>query len=190
MATPRFAARIIRTHGTQGHLVVGDCIQHLRGFAAGTSLGIGYSASFTEKMTVEECTKYGSGQFLIKFKGITSPEAASKLKERGIFADEEILRASMEAQFNEQFFDDEIVGCRVVNRETGETLGTIKEIWDTPANEVWVVDYNGKDLPIPVIDEIVKHVNIPRKTVSVYVMPGLLEIVDDTSNDERDDEGE
>jgi hypothetical protein len=41
-----------------------------------------------------------------------------------------------------------------------------------------------------VIEEIVKHVNIPRKTVSIYVMPGLLEIVDDTSNDERDDDDE
>jgi 16S rRNA processing protein RimM len=186
----RFAGRIIRTHGTQGHVVVGDCLPNFTGFQAQTPLGIGYSAAFTETFSVQETKKYGSGQFIVKFTGVNSPEAASKLKERGVFANEETLRASMETKFEEKFFDDELVGCRVVNRETGETIGTIKEIWDTPANEVWVVDYNGKELPIPVIDEIVKHVNVARKTVSIFVMPGLLEIVDDASNDERDDEDE
>lgn len=186
----RFSGRIIRTHGTQGHVILGDCLPHFTGFVPQTQIGIGYSATFTEKFIVQETKKYGSGQFIVKFVGINSPEAASKLKERGVFADEETLRTNIATKFDEKFFDDEIVGCRVVNRETGDTIGTIKEIWDTPANEVWVVDYNGKELPIPVIDEIVKHVNIARKTVSIFVMPGLLEIVDDASNEERDDTDE
>jgi 16S rRNA processing protein RimM len=182
----RFAGRIMRSLGTQGQCILGDCLPNFRGFPAGTTVGIGYSASFTEKFMITESKPHGSGQFAVRLQGITSPEAVLKFKERGVFADEETLRASTDAQY----FDDEIVGCRVVNRETGETLGTIKEIWETPANEIWVVDYKGKELPIPVIEEIVKHVNIPRKTVSIYVMPGLLEIVDDTSNDERDDDDE
>ena len=106
------------------------------------------------------------------------------LKEMGVFVEEDLLRA----QTATQYFDDEIIGASVINRDTGEEIGLIKEIWDTPANEIWVVDYNGKELPIPVIDEIVKHVNIKRKQVSIYVMPGLLEIVDNTPNDERDDD--
>ena len=101
----------------------------------------------------------------------------------GVFAEEELLRAQMETPY----FDDEVIGSEVINRETGERIGIIKEIWDTPANEIWVVDYGGKELPIPVIDEIIKHVNIKRKQVSIYVMPGLLEIVENTPNDERDD---
>jgi 16S rRNA processing protein RimM len=182
----RFAGRIIRSLGTQGQAIMGDCPAKFGGIPAGTTIGIGYSASFTEKFTITESKPHGSGQFAVRLSGITSPEAVTKLKERGVFVDEELLRASTDAQY----LDDEIVGCRVVNRETGETLGTIKEIWETAANEIWVVDYKGKELPIPVIEEIVKHVNIPRKTVSIYVMPGLLEMVDDTSNDERDDDDE
>ncbi len=185
----RFAGRIFRTHGTQGHLICGETVPHFRGFEPGMTLNLGFSASFTKPFVVAESKQAGVGQWMVRFKGIDSPEVASKLREQGIFLADEVIRAAIDVKFNEQFFDDEIVGCRVVNRETGEELGKIKEIWETSAHEIWVVDYKGKELPIPVIDEIIKHVNIARKTVSIYVMPGLLEIVDETSaEDERDDD--
>jgi 16S rRNA processing protein RimM len=180
----RYAGRIIRTLGTGGQVVVGDCIPHFRGFPQGAVLQVGYSSAFGKPYTVETSSEHGSGQYAVALQGLSSPEMASKLKEMGVFADEEMLRAATETQY----FDDEIVGSTVTNRDTGETLGVIKEIWSTPANEIWVVDYNGKELPIPVIDEIVKHVNIKRKQVAIFVMPGLLEIVDNTPNDERDDD--
>lgn len=179
----RYAGRVIRTLGTDGRVVIGDCIAHFRGFPSGAVLNIGYSAAFGKPFTVQSAQQYGSGQHAVLLQGMVSPEAASSLKEMGVFAEEELLRAQMETQY----FDDEIIGSEVINRETGECIGIIKEIWDTPANEIWVVDYGGKELPIPVIDEIVKHVNIKRKQVSIYVMPGLLEIVENTPNDERDD---
>ncbi|MBL7993426.1 MAG: 16S rRNA processing protein RimM [Candidatus Kapabacteria bacterium] len=180
----RYAGRIIRTHGTSGQVVIGDCIAHFRGFPPGAVLQVGYSSAFGKPYTVKTSSSHGSGRFAVTLQGVTSPESASTLKEMGVFVEEDLLRA----QTATQYFDDEIIGASVVNRDTGEEIGLIKEIWDTPANEIWVVDYNGKELPIPVIDEIVKHVNIKRKQVSIYVMPGLLEIVENTPNDERDDD--
>jgi 16S rRNA processing protein RimM len=180
----RYAGRIVRTLGTGGQVVIGDCIKHFQGFPAGAVLHVGYSSAFGKPFTVKSSSEYGSGRYAVTFQGVASPEAASALKEMGIFVEEELLRA----QTATQYFDDEIIGSSVVNRDTGEELGRIKEIWDTPANEIWVVDYHGKELPIPVIDEIVKHVNIKRKQVSIYVMPGLLEIVENAPNDERDDD--
>jgi 16S rRNA processing protein RimM len=180
----RFAGRIVRTHGTEGRVVLGDCVAGFLGFPAGAVVHIGYSSAFAKPFTVQESAEHGSGRFSLRLQGISSPEAASLLKEMGVFADEELMRE----RAGSAYFPDEIIGCRVVNRDTGETLGHITDVWDMPANAVWVVDYNGKELPIPVIDDIVKHVNIARKTVSVYVMPGLLEIVDGAPNDEHDDE--
>lgn len=182
----RYAGRIIRTHGTNGQLIIGDCIPHFRGFPAGAVLQVGYSSAFGKPYTIKASSEHGSGHYAVTFQGITSPESASPLKEMGVFADEDLLRAHTATQY----FDDEIIGSRVVNRDTGEEIGLIKEIWNTPAHEIWVVDYQGKELPIPVVDEIVKHVNIKRKQVSIYVMPGLLEIVDNTPNDERDDDND
>jgi 16S rRNA processing protein RimM len=184
--TLRYAGRIIRTLGTNGQVVIGDCIAHFKGFPSGTVLRVGYSSAFGKPFTVKAASPHGSGQYAVSLQGIASPEEASSLKEMGVFADEEMLRAAIETPY----FDDEIIGSTVVNRETGDTIGIITEIWNTAAHEIWVVDYGGKELPIPVIDEIVKHVNIKRKQVSIYVMPGLLEIVENTPNDERDDDDE
>ncbi|MCU0426565.1 MAG: ribosome maturation factor RimM [Candidatus Kapabacteria bacterium] len=180
----RYAGRIIRSHGVEGHIIIGDCVAHFRGFAPAMLLHIGYSAGFAKPYTVKRSAESGSGRYAVLLEGINTPEAASTLKESGVFLEEDVLRAATETQY----FDDEIVGASVVNRDTGETLGVIKEIWETSAHEIWVVDYKGKELPIPVIDDIVKHVNIKRKQVSIYVMPGLLEMVENTPNDEHDDE--
>jgi 16S rRNA processing protein RimM len=182
----RFAGRIVRTHGTEGRVVLGDCVANFVGFPPDAFIHVGYSATFAKQYSVKESAEHGSGRFSLLLHGISSPEAASLLKEMGVFAEETMLREQTETQY----FNDEIIGCRVVNRDTGETIGIITDVWDMPANAVWVVDYNGKELPIPVIDDIVKHINIARKTVSIYVMPGLLEIVDGSPNDEQTTEKE
>lgn len=179
----RYAGRIVRSHGVEGQIVLGDCIAHFQGFPIGTELCIGYSAGFAKRYTVRQAQQGSSGRFILTLQGINTPEMAATLKEMGVFVEEDVLRAATQTQY----FDDEIVGSSVINRETGDVLGVIKEIWETPANEIWVVDYNGKELPIPVIDDIVKHVNIKRKQVSIFVMPGLLEIVENTPNDEEEE---
>lgn len=178
----RYAGRVIRSHGVEGQVVLGDCIAYFQGFTVGTELHIGYSAGFVKRYIVRHSQQGGSGRYILALQGVNTPEMAATLKEMGVFVEEEVLRAATQTQY----FDDEIIGSSVINRETGDVLGIIKEIWETAANEIWVVDYNGKELPIPVIDDIVKHVNIKRKQVSIFVMPGLLEIVENTPNDEEE----
>ncbi|UHA73961.1 ribosome maturation factor RimM [Paenibacillus sp. 481] len=73
-----------------------------------------------------------------------------------------------------EYYYFEIVGCRVVTDE-GEELGTIKEILAPGANDVWVVKQpKGKELLIPVIDEVVLDVNVQEKLVTVHLMEGLV----------------
>ncbi len=58
--------------------------------------------------------------------------------------------------------------------EDGQTLGKIKEILAPGANDVWVVQRPGqRDLLLPVIDDVVKTVDLAAGTVTVELLEGL-----------------
>ncbi len=58
----------------------------------------------------------------------------------------------------------------------GEILGTISEVIKTGSNDVYVVDSPGrKPILIPVIDQVVKEVNIEDGYVLVELMKGLID---------------
>lgn len=68
-----------------------------------------------------------------------------------------------------------IKSLRSVITEEGETLGTISEILTPGANDVWVVKTPaGKEVLIPVIDDVVLDVDIEQQQVKIHLMEGLL----------------
>ncbi|CAM3711619.1 ribosome maturation factor RimM [Cohnella lubricantis] len=73
-----------------------------------------------------------------------------------------------------EYYVQDIVGCAVVTEE-GEELGQIADILSPGANDVWIVKRpKGKELLLPVIDDVVLDVDIAAKTVKVRLMEGLL----------------
>jgi 16S rRNA processing protein RimM len=78
-----------------------------------------------------------------------------------------------ELEENEYYFH-QIVGCSVITDE-GETLGTITEILTPGANDVWVVKTPaGKEILLPVIDDVVLDVDVDQQQVKIHLMEGLL----------------
>ena len=72
-----------------------------------------------------------------------------------------------------EYYYHQIIGL-VVETTAGQALGTIKEILAPGANDVWVVQRPGqKDLLLPVIDDVVKDVDLAAGVVTVELMEGL-----------------
>lgn len=73
-----------------------------------------------------------------------------------------------------EYYVRDIVGCAVVSEE-GEEIGVVVDILTPGANDVWVVKRpKGKELLLPVIDDVVLNVDVAAKTVKVHIMEGLL----------------
>ena len=45
-----------------------------------------------------------------------------------------------------------------------------------PANDVWVVKTAQGDVPLPVIDDVIKKVDIAKKQIEVFLIEGLMEL--------------
>lgn len=108
----------------------------------------------------------------MKLEGFTDINAVEKYKGW-------VLKISADQQLEleeGEYYYHEIIGCRVVTEE-GEELGTISEILSPGANDVWVVDRpkgSGKQLLLPVIDDVLVNVDTKEKIVTVHLMEGLI----------------
>ena len=72
-----------------------------------------------------------------------------------------------------EYYYHQIIGLKVVTTE-GRELGKIKEILAPGANDVWVVQRpKQSDLLLPVIDDVVKQVDLDGGYVEVELLEGL-----------------
>ena len=76
---------------------------------------------------------------------------------------------------NENFIVD-LIGLNVVTDE-GQNFGTVKDVLQTGANDVYVIDGNdGKEYLFPAIKECILDINLEKHEALVHIMPGLLDL--------------
>ena len=108
---------------------------------------------------------------LIRFEGIDSLTAL----EPWIGSFVEIEREELPAVADDEFYSFEAIGLEVLTVD-GERLGEIRETLALPANDVWVVERpDGRELLIPVIEEVVREVDLVARRATIAPIPGLLD---------------
>tara|TARA_Y100000590_G_scaffold391137_1_gene467531 strand:- start:1013 stop:1507 length:495 start_codon:yes stop_codon:yes gene_type:complete len=73
----------------------------------------------------------------------------------------------------DRYFISDIIGLEAKTK-SGEILGTICEVIETGANDVWVVKTGSEEILLPVISEVITSVNFEDGFVLVNIIPGLL----------------
>ena len=76
---------------------------------------------------------------------------------------------------DENFIAD-LIGLKVLTDE-GEEFGTVKDILQTAANDVYLIEGpEGKEYLFPSIKECILNVDLEAGTVTVHIMDGLLDL--------------
>lgn len=160
--------KIVNTHGIRGDVRVMPTTDFVaERFAKGQDLYL-QQAGEPLKLTVELARQH-KGFILVKFVGYDN------INDVQAFRDHELMVSGKDQQPLEdgQYYYHQIIGLSVKTVD-GEELGTIKEILSPGANDVWVVQRDGKkDLLLPVIDDVVKEVDLNAGEVTVELMEGL-----------------
>lgn len=109
---------------------------------------------------------------IVKFKGIDDINEIEPYKGAELWID----RSQAVSLEEGEYFIADLVGLAVMTDE-GEKLGTLREVIQTGANDVYEVFMeNGKSVFLPVIDECVLDVDLEKGEVLVHVMDGLLDL--------------
>ena len=161
--------KIVNTHGLKGEIrVLSSTDFPEERFAPGTSLYIEKNGQKPTQVTIRTHRTHKTFD-LLTLEGIDSINEAEPLVGCLLKVNEKDLQDLPE----EEYYYHQIIGLSVKN-ETGEKLGSIKEILSPGANDVWVVQREGKkDLLLPYIDDVVLNVDLPKGIVTVRLLEGL-----------------
>lgn len=73
-----------------------------------------------------------------------------------------------------EYFVHQLIGLTVVT-EAGETLGPLAEVLATGSNDVYVVKGPKGEVLLPAIKDVVKAVDLAAGTMTVALLPGLVD---------------
>lgn len=126
-----------------------------------------------EEFEVEGGAAGRPGEVRLGLRGITDRDAAEELRGRLVTGAPEDLSPLPEGEF----YWYELIGCRV-QATAGQTIGTVKEIWETGAHDVLVVEgEDGRSCLIPTARALMKEVDVEAGRIVVEDLPGLFDPV-------------
>lgn len=124
-----------------------------------------------ERITLEiEGVKFFKQFVILKFKGIDNIDAVQKYRQKSIY----VTRQNAVRLGRDEYFIADLMGLRVVDEE-GQELGVLKEVMETGANDVYVIEMtDGRELLLPAIKQCVLQVSVEEGFVKVHILEGLL----------------
>lgn len=105
---------------------------------------------------------------LCQLEGVDSVEKAMKLKGKVV----SLRRDQIQLPEGHHFLVD-LVGLKVIDAATGETLGTVAEVLTLPAHNVYVVRGGGKEYMIPAVPAFIVEINEDQGFIKVNVIEGM-----------------
>ena len=158
---------ITQTHGIRGEVKVFPLTDDVGRFKKGISLILDLGRS---RLDLEvETVKFFKQFVILKFKGYDSINEIEKFVKKNLY----VTRENAVKLNKDEYFIADLIGIQVVSDE-GEELGTISDVLQTGANDVYVVSKDGaKDLLIPAIHACIQNVDVAAGQMEVHLLPGL-----------------
>jgi 16S rRNA processing protein RimM len=111
----------------------------------------------------------GRGAFRVCLEGVSGVDDAAVLRGAIVM----VTVAALPPTTASEFYYFQAIGCQIVTT-TGRPLGIIEEVFSNGANDVWVVRRGSAEHLVPVIEDIVKGMDLAAGRVVIEAVPGLL----------------
>ncbi len=169
MAKARYleCGKIVNTHGVKGVLKVENRCDTPKVLASLKRIYLESGSSYTE-MKVMSSSVMG-GFVLMSLEGISDMDAAMLLKNRSIYAAREDIPLADGA-----YFLADLEGLDVIDLDSGRVYGTLLEVINRGASDIYVVKTPGGERMMPAVEEFVKKIDL-EKGIFVSPIPGMLE---------------
>ncbi|MBW7846789.1 MAG: 16S rRNA processing protein RimM [Bacteroidales bacterium] len=164
-----YFGKVIKTHGIKGEISIridADSPQnyrHLSHFFL--EIRNGLVPFFISKMSIHTDKAY------VKLQDIDTVEAAAGLAGLDIYLPLELLPKLT----GNKFYFHEVAGFKVVDAVNGE-LGSIEKVLEYPGQALFQIFSNGREVLIPIRDELIQKVDRRSKTIFITAPEGLIDL--------------
>lgn len=157
---------IVNTHGIRGDVKVLPLTDDVKRFE---DLKVVYLGDEKLKLEIVK-VGYVKGNVLLRFQHMENINDIEKFKNLAVWIDE---KDKVELPKGSYFLHD-ILELEVY-LEDNTHIGTVKDILQPGANDVYVVKNGKKEYLIPAIKKVVKEINIAEKKMIIDPLEGMLE---------------
>ena len=160
------AGKIVNTHGIRGEVKIMPYTDTPELLCEFESLFIGknYDEIVIERSRVFKNT------VIAKLKGIDTPEQAEKLRNKILF----MHRDDLVLDENTYFIQD-LIGMEVKHADTGFVYGKITDVMQTGANDVYVIEGNGREYLVPAIPDVIISTDIDSGIMTIRPLECLFD---------------
>ena len=145
---------ITSTHGVRGEVKVYPTTDDPRRFRRLKEVVLDTGK---EKMNLEiEGVKFFKQFVILKFKGLDNINDIEKYRQKSLY----VTRKNAVRLQRDEYFIADLIGLKVQD-EDGKELGTVKDVIETGANDVYEVEMaDGKSLLLPAIKQCILNVDV------------------------------
>ena len=162
--------RVVKAFGIRGELIVEPLTSIPSRFSSMKRVLVGVTEAQVQMLTIREVCVENKGIRLC-LADVNSRNDAEGLIGSFLFVREEDRVLPSPGSY----YVDELIGLRVVD-EAGSNIGTVREVMKLPAQDIYVVEQNGKRIMIPAVREFVLRVDIQQGVMVVKLIEGLTEV--------------
>jgi 16S rRNA processing protein RimM len=159
--------RIVDAHGLRGEVKVlpltreHEFYRNLRAAVLDTPQGL--------RAVEIEALRPGVRHWVVRLAGIADRTAAQELRGAGLWVE----AAQLKPLAPGEVFAHDLVGCLVQTLD-GRTIGPVRAVLETGANDVLAVDGGSGEVLVPLVDDVVREVDLGRRVIRIDPPPGLL----------------
>ena len=161
---------ITATHGVRGEVKVYPTTDDPRRFRRLKEVVLDTGR---EKLNLEiEGVKFFKQFVILKFKGLDNINDIEKYRQKSLY----VTRKNAVRLQRDEYFIADLIGLKVQD-EDGIELGTVKDVIETGANDVYEVEMaDGRSLLLPAIKQCILNVDVENGMMQVHVLEGLLDL--------------
>ncbi len=160
------AGKIVNIHGIRGEVKIMPYCDSPELLCEFDRLFLGKSL----KEIYIQRSRVQKNMVICKIEGIDSPEQAEKLRNQMLY----MHRDDLELDENTYFIQD-LIGITVKDADTGEIYGTIDDVLQTGANDVYSIKNGDKNYLVPAIADVVVDTDIDSGIMTIRVPEGLFD---------------
>lgn len=115
-----------------------------------------------------EGVKYIKNTCILKIRGYNKIEESTKLIGKNIY----VSRDNATPLKNNEYYIVDLIGLKTYIAD--EYIGDVKDIMKSSSTDILVIDYNGKDLLVPMVTDFVEKVDVDKSVIILKTIEGLI----------------
>lgn len=166
--------KIISTHGIKGEVKIFPTTDDIKRFDRLSKFYIVTSDNASDddfkdlSHYEKEIVKYLKNTVVLKIKTIDGIETATKYIGKNLYVDRD---SAVDLSLNEYYVMD-LIGLKAYYNE--KEVGKVVDIMKTKANDIVVVNFNDKEVLVPMVDDYIEAIELENSLIKFKGLEGLI----------------